>query len=76
MDAKSGIYLHENEAPELEPQYEKEFKKNKPAWKYFNEQAPSYQKFVKYWIMSAKQEKTRILRLTRAIEISEQQKRL
>lgn len=73
---KSGIYSHENELKVLPPSFNRAFKLNKAAWAFFNKQAPSYKKVMIHWIMSAKQEKTRLLRLEKAIKISEQQKRL
>jgi len=73
---KSRIYSHEKEASFLSPDFEKQFKKNKLAWKFFNEQAPSYKKVMAHWIMTAKQEKTRLARLEKTILTSEQQKRV
>ncbi|TKC12306.1 bacteriocin-protection protein [Pedobacter polaris] len=75
-EEKSRIYSHEKETVNLDPAYEDLFKKNKLAWKFFDTQAPSYKKVMKHWIMSAKQENTRISRLKKTIEISEQQKRM
>jgi uncharacterized protein YdeI (YjbR/CyaY-like superfamily) len=75
-EAKSGIYSHENEPAVLHPDFEKQFKSNKTAWEYFNKQAPSYKKVMIHWIMSAKQEKTRISRLEKTITISAEQKRM
>lgn len=74
--SRMGIYSHEKEPVALTPAYEKQFKKNKLAWKYFQAQAPSYKKVTIHWIMSAKQEKTQLARLEKAIQISEQQKRM
>ncbi len=73
---KSGIYSYEKEPTFLDANFLKQFKKNKVAWDYFNTQAPSYKKVIIHWIMTAKQEKTRISRLEKAIAISEQQKRM
>lgn len=73
---RSRIYSHEKEPDDLDPIYEKQFKKNKLAWGFFNTQAPSYKKVMIHWIMSAKQEKTRSSRLEKTINISEQQKRM
>lgn len=73
---KSRIYSHEKEPVDLDPIYEKHFKKNKAAWFFFNAQTPSYKKVMIHWIMSAKQEKTRLSRLEKAITYSEQQKRM
>ncbi|MBB4807727.1 uncharacterized protein YdeI (YjbR/CyaY-like superfamily) [Chryseobacterium defluvii] len=75
-EEKSRVYSHEKETIEFDPAYEKHFKANKPAWEFFTQQAPSYQKVMTHWIMSAKQEKTRISRLEKVIRESEIQKRL
>lgn len=73
---KSNIYSHEKAPAILESRYEKTFKKNKTAWDFFTKQAPSYQKLMTYWIMNAKQEKTRTSRLEKIMAISEQHKRM
>lgn len=75
-DNKSGIYSFENEPAILDTEYENKFKQNQMAWEYFIKQAPSYQKVMTHWIMSAKQEKTRLSRLEKTIEISARQKRM
>jgi Uncharacterized protein conserved in bacteria len=73
---KSGIYSHEKEPAKLDPSYEKQLKANKTAWIFFEKQAPSYKKVIIHWIMSAKQEKTRLSRLEKTIRGSELGKRL
>ncbi|KQB41163.1 YdeI/OmpD-associated family protein [Flavobacterium aquidurense] len=75
-EERSGIYSHEKEPSVLDPAFEKQFKANKVAWEYFNSQAPSYKKVMIHWIMTAKQEKTRISRLEKTINISAEQKRM
>jgi uncharacterized protein YdeI (YjbR/CyaY-like superfamily) len=74
-DKNSNIYSHEKAVVPLDENYEKQFKENKIAWEYFNKQAPSYKKVMIHWIMSAKQEKTRLSRLEKAITECQQQKR-
>ncbi|SEH38866.1 Uncharacterized conserved protein YdeI, YjbR/CyaY-like superfamily, DUF1801 family [Chryseobacterium culicis] len=73
---KSGIYSHEKEAIFLDQAYQKQFMNDPAAWDFFESQAPSYKKVVIHWIMSAKQEKTRLSRLGKVIDISKQSKRL
>ena len=75
-EEKSAIYSHEKELATLDPDYEKQFKANKKAWEFFNNQAPSYKKVMLHWIMSAKQEKTRVSRLEKTIKESESGKRI
>jgi uncharacterized protein YdeI (YjbR/CyaY-like superfamily) len=69
---KSGIYPHENEAVKFSAEFEKLFKSNKKAWSFFQSLAPSYRKPATNWIMSAKQESTRIKRLTQLIAESQE----
>lgn len=75
-EASSAMYTHAKEPNPLTANYEKEFKKNKTAWEFFSTQAPSYQKVIVHWIMSAKQEKTQLARLTKAIDTSAEKKRI
>jgi uncharacterized protein YdeI (YjbR/CyaY-like superfamily) len=74
-EAKSGIHSTENEIIKLD-EFEKIFKTNKIAWDFFMKQAPSYQKTIIRWIMSAKQETTKISRLNKLIIASEKNSRL
>lgn len=73
---RMGIYSHERPEVALDVNYERQFKLNKPAWAFFNEQAPSYKKVMTHWIMSAKQEKTRLSRLEKIMLISAAKKRM
>ena len=73
---KSSVYSFENLPASIDPGYEAIFRNNTIAWTYFTSQAPSYRKVMTQWIMSAKQEKTRISRLEKLIDISAQQKRM
>lgn len=75
-DHKSRIYSSENDPVDLDPDYERRFKSNKAAWDFFEKQAASYKKVMLHWIMGAKQEKTRLARLEKAIQVSEQGKRI
>jgi len=72
----SRKYSYENKPAGLPAGYEKRFKENKEAWRFFQSQAPSYRKSVFYWILSAKRETTQISRLEKVIKESERQKRL
>ena len=64
---KSNLYSYENSLVAFEKSFEKKFKANKQAWKYFKSTAPSYQKITTRWVMSAKQETTRLKRLNELI---------
>lgn len=76
QEHRSRVYAFEKELVELSPEYERQFKNNKTAWEFFNSQAASYKKVMLHWIMGAKQEKTRLTRLEKAIQASEQGKRM
>lgn len=69
-DSKANNYSHEKEEVPLDSKMEMQFKKNKKAWDFFMQQAPSYRKVMIHWIMSAKQEKTRQSRLEKTIQES------
>ncbi len=73
---KSRIYAYEKEPTHLKPEYERQFKKHKKAWAFFSLQAPSYKRVILHWIMSGKQEKTRLTRLEKTILKSEAQKHI
>ncbi len=75
-DSKSGIYSFEKEITKLNDNFERLFKTNKIAWDFFVKQAPSYQKTRSHWVMSAKQEATKISRLNKLIVASEKHIRL
>jgi uncharacterized protein YdeI (YjbR/CyaY-like superfamily) len=70
-EKKSKIYSFEQEKVELDKNYEKQFKANKEAWKYFQSMPLSYRKPATHWVMSAKQETTRLKRLDTLIRDSE-----
>jgi uncharacterized protein YdeI (YjbR/CyaY-like superfamily) len=71
-EKKSELYSYENKPEKLTAAYEKIFKADKKAWDFFSSQAPSYQKTIFFWILSAKQEKTRVTRLEKVINASSQ----
>jgi uncharacterized protein YdeI (YjbR/CyaY-like superfamily) len=69
--AKTAIYSFEqrNKA-RLLPAYAKRFKANAAAWRFFGTRAPWYQRTATYWVISAKQEETRLRRLAALIDDS------
>ena len=73
---RSGIYSYEQRSAHLDGTYEKKLRKNKTAWEFFYAQPPSYRKAIGWWIVSAKQEATRLKRLERLIKESASRKRL
>ncbi len=75
-ESKSNIYAYEKAPVLLDETFEKEFKTNIQAWEFFEKQAPSYKKVIIHWIMTAKQEATKISRLEKLIKASEALKRI
>ena len=76
IENKSGIYSYEQRSPELSQPYAKLLKKNKAASNFFEKQPPSYRKMIGWWIISAKKEETRMIRLAKLISESAKGKRL
>ena len=71
QEKRSKIYPHEKEAVKFAPAYERKFRANKKAWKFFQSLAPGYQKVAIHRIMDAKQEATRQRKLDTLIANSE-----
>jgi uncharacterized protein YdeI (YjbR/CyaY-like superfamily) len=64
LEAKTAIYSFEQrDKAKLPPAYAKKFKENDVAWRFFIAQAPSYQRIGAWFVISAKQEPTRLRRL-------------
>jgi uncharacterized protein YdeI (YjbR/CyaY-like superfamily) len=69
-DNRSQIYAYEQRSPELVEPYAAQFKRNQKAWDFFQAQPPGYRKVMNWYVLSAKQEETRLKRLKRVIEAS------
>ncbi len=76
LENKSGIYSYEQRRDRLEEPYAGLLKKNKAAWTFFEAQPPGYRKVLGWWIVSAKQEATRMSRLKRLTDACVKRKRL
>jgi uncharacterized protein YdeI (YjbR/CyaY-like superfamily) len=72
----SGKYSFESRPNKLPTAYERQFKANAAAWKFFQSQAPWYQRTATFWVVSAKQEETRQRRLAILICDSENGRRI
>jgi uncharacterized protein YdeI (YjbR/CyaY-like superfamily) len=75
-ESRSGTYSFENEPAKLTDNFESMFRDSKAGWEFFSKQSPSYRKTIIHWIMSAKQEATRLNRLKKLILKSEEQGRI
>jgi uncharacterized protein YdeI (YjbR/CyaY-like superfamily) len=68
---KTNLYSFEQrQAAVLDPAFEKRFKANKAAWRFFQSQPPGYRRVATFYVMSAKQEETRVRRLDALIRDS------
>jgi uncharacterized protein YdeI (YjbR/CyaY-like superfamily) len=65
---RSRIYAYESRPKNLSPEYQREFQRNAPAWKFYRALPPWYQRNAAFWVMSAKQEATRARRLSHLID--------
>ena len=75
--ARTGIYAYENrKSAKLDPEAERAFRRNKKAWAYFEDEAPSYRHQAIWWVVTAKREETRRSRLATLIEDSAQGQRI
>jgi len=75
--ARTGIYAYENrKSAKLDPEAEREFRRNKKAWAYFEAQAPSYRQVAIWWVITAKREETRRSRLATLIDDSAHERRI
>jgi uncharacterized protein YdeI (YjbR/CyaY-like superfamily) len=68
---RTGIYAFENAQKELPAEYDRALRKNKTAWKYFEQQPPYYKKTIVHWVTSARKEETRLRRLQQLIDSCE-----
>jgi len=71
QEHKSGIYEYENKPKKLDKEYEKKLKASKKAFAFIQSMPKLYQRLVIHWVMSAKQESTRVRRLEILIQDSE-----
>ena len=70
-ESRSRIYTYENGSVNLSDEFEVQFKTYKKGWEFFMSMPFSYRKPAISWVMSAKQQITRIKRLTQLINDSE-----
>jgi uncharacterized protein YdeI (YjbR/CyaY-like superfamily) len=74
---KTGIYAYENrKSAKLTPEADREFRRNKKAWAYFEAQAPSYRQLAIWYVITAKREETRRSRLAKLIDDSARGQRI
>ncbi len=75
-EQKTRKYSYERSQAVLDPALKATLNANKKAAAFFDAQPPGYRKVATFWIMSAKQETTRVRRMARLIECSASGSRL
>jgi uncharacterized protein YdeI (YjbR/CyaY-like superfamily) len=61
---RSAIYAYEQrKGAKLPADFEKQFRANTAAWKFFQSRPPWYRRTSTYWVVSAKKEETRLKRI-------------
>jgi uncharacterized protein YdeI (YjbR/CyaY-like superfamily) len=60
---QSGVYTYEQEGGDAEAHVVRELKKSPAAWAFFQNQPPWYRRTSARWVMSARNEETRLRRL-------------
>jgi uncharacterized protein YdeI (YjbR/CyaY-like superfamily) len=75
--AKTAIYSFEQRSKAtLPPAYRRQLEANATAWRFFQSQAPWYQRTAIFWVISAKREETQHKRLRILIEDSARKSRI
>lgn len=74
---RSAIYAYEQrKTAKLPPDFEKQFRKQSEAWKFFQTRPPWYQRTATYWVISAKKQETRWKRLATLMDCSARQRNI
>ena len=73
---KTGLYSFENEPQSLDKDQEKQFRRHKAAWEFFQAQPPGYKRNAIWWVVSAKRDETKQRRLATLIEDSAAARRI
>ena len=73
---KTNRYSFEQDKVNLPAEYEKQFRRNRKAWTFFQSLPPSAKKPSVWWVMSAKRKETQLKRLGILISSSEKQEKI
>jgi uncharacterized protein YdeI (YjbR/CyaY-like superfamily) len=73
---KTQLYSFERDNVEFTAELQTRFQANRKAWAFFQKQPPGYRKLGTWYVMSAKQDATRLRRLERLMADSESGKRI
>jgi uncharacterized protein YdeI (YjbR/CyaY-like superfamily) len=67
-EQQSGIYSYEQRPADLPEAYAARLRADERAWAFWQGQPPGYRKTATWWVVSAKQEETRLRRLASLID--------
>lgn len=73
---KTKQYSFERKGAAFNAPIARAFKANAGAWAFFRARPPGYRKLLTFWVMSAKQEETRLRRLATLVKTSAEGKRM
>lgn len=66
-DEKTAIYAYEREHASFDAEAERQFRRNRAAWKYWESRPPGYRRLMTFWVASGKRPETRAKRLAELI---------
>ena len=75
-EEKANQYSYERKVSQFDAVQEKQFKEQPAAWEFFQTQPASYRQAAIWWVISAKQDKTKVSRLAQLIAQSGDGQRL
>lgn len=75
-ERNSKRYSYESKPGALDAAFEREFKRTREAWAYFQSQAPWYRRTSLFWVMEAKREETRVRRYATLLKCSAKGERI
>jgi uncharacterized protein YdeI (YjbR/CyaY-like superfamily) len=76
LDNRSEVYSYERANATLGDDFEKKFRANRKAWRFWESQPPGYRRIATWWVISAKREETRERRLATLINDSAEGRRI
>jgi uncharacterized protein YdeI (YjbR/CyaY-like superfamily) len=72
----SKRYSYESKAGALDPALQRELKRDRGAWEFFQSEAPWYRRTSIFWVMEAKREETRARRFGTLLKCSGKRERI
>lgn len=73
---RTGVYSFERSPAELPAALARVFRRDRPAWAFWQRQPAGYRRTLTHWVTAAKQEATRLRRLERLVAASAAGRRL